>query len=103
MKDRLGVLFPLEMDQFCRMRLFNSRDLCLIDDLPGLLEMGVGVLRIDARGRGPDYTRDTVRAYRQALELALAGRTGQLKKLRDALYRYSPGGLTKGHFYRGVE
>lgn len=103
LKDRLGVLFPLEVDQFCRMHLFNSRDLCLLDDLPELLEMGVGVLRIDARGRGPGYTRDTVRAYRQALKLALAGRTAQLKKLREELYRYSPDGFTKGHFYRGVE
>lgn len=103
LKDRMGVLFPLEVDQFCRMHLFNSRDLCLVDDVPRLVEIGVGAVRIDARGRGPEYARVTVKAYRRAVELALAGKAEQLLKLRDLLRQYSPGGLTKGHFYRGVD
>lgn len=103
LKDRVGAVFPLEMDQFCRMHLFNSRDLCLVDEVHRLAEIGVASLRIDARGRGAEYARATVRAYRRALSLNPAGDGGELSRLRERLQQYSPAGLTRGHYYRGVE
>ncbi|MGB9803138.1 DUF3656 domain-containing U32 family peptidase [Desulfofundulus sp.] len=103
LKDRVGVVFPLEVDQFCRMHLFNSRDLCLVDDVHKFVEMGVASLRIDARGRGAEYARATVEAYRRALDAGPAGDTGELARLRERLKQYSPAGLTTGHYYRGVE
>ncbi|OAT79383.1 DUF3656 domain-containing U32 family peptidase [Desulfotomaculum copahuensis] len=100
LKDRLGAVFPLEMDQFCRMHIFNSRDLCLLDDIPKLAALGVAALRIDARGRTPEYVAAVTGAYRRALD----GRAGEgkLAALKDMLVQFSPAGFTKGHYYRGV-
>lgn len=104
LKDRLGAIFPLEVDQFCRMHLFNSRDLCLLDDVQRLMEIGVAALRIDARGRDEHYVRAAVKAYRRAMVLnpARARDAWELAFLRESLLRFSPAGLTKGHYYRGV-
>jgi putative protease len=103
LKDRKGVVFPVEMDQNCRMHIFNSRDLCVIDDIQELAGAGIPVLRIEARREGAGYVRDVTRAYRTALTLKPAGgKEERLAALKENLVRYSPAGFTKGHFYRGV-
>ncbi|MEW6425343.1 MAG: DUF3656 domain-containing protein [Bacillota bacterium] len=97
LQDRLGVLFPVEVDRFCRMHIFNSRELCLLDELRAVMETGAGVLRIDARRHGPAYVSKVTRAYRQALE---RGGKGPGK---EVILPLIPGGITTGHFFRGVE
>jgi len=103
LKDRKGVVFPVELDQYCRMHIFNSRDLCVIEDLPELAGAGVSVLRIEARREGSRYVRDVTRAYRDALAQKPGERSPErLSLLKESLARHSPAGFTKGHFYRGV-
>ncbi len=97
LKDRLGVLFPVEVDKFCRMHIFNSRELCLLDHLRLVAETGAGVFRIDARRRGPEYVFHVTRAYRQALE---RGGEGPGK---ETIARFLTEETTTGHFFRGVE
>jgi len=101
--DRTGAVFPLELDQNCRMHIFNSRDLCVIEDIAELAAAGVAALRIEARREGPGYVRDVARAYRSVLE-ALPDKLpdGKLRALKESLAGYSPAGFTKGHYYRGV-
>ncbi|OPY63165.1 MAG: putative protease YhbU precursor [Pelotomaculum sp. PtaU1.Bin065] len=103
LRDRKGIVFPFEMDQFCRMQLFNSRDLCIIEDIGLLAGTGVTVLRIEARREGAEYVRDVVRAYRLAMsKLPEALEDGVESRAKEALVKYSPGGFTRGHYYRGV-
>ncbi|MCQ2559166.1 MAG: U32 family peptidase, partial [Clostridia bacterium] len=92
LKDRLGAVFPLKTDRFCRMHLYNSRTLALIEETAALQSWGIAAIRIEARTESPGWTAKTTRLYRQALD----GKTvtkAELEKLN---------GLTKGHFYRGV-
>lgn len=96
LRDRLGVLFPVEVDRFCRMHIFNSRELCLLDELRVVMETGASVLRIDARRHGPDYVSKVTRAYRQALERGGKG-PGE-----EAILPLIPGGITTGHFFRKI-
>ncbi len=98
LKDRKGVVFPVEQDQHCRMHIFNSRDLCLIEDVGAIAETGVAALRIEARREGHAYVRDAVRAYRAVLDAP--GRN--IPALKETLAGHSPQGFTKGHYYRGV-
>lgn len=102
LKDRKGVVFPVEIDQFCRMHIFNSRDLCLIEDIGALAGAGVAVLRIEARREVAGYVRDVVSAYRTVLERHGTGDEADLTALKAILAKNSPQGFTKGHFYRGV-
>lgn len=102
LKDRKGVVFPVELDQFCRMHIFNSRDLCLLEDTGALAGVGVAVLRVEARREGAGYVRDVVGVYRSALDRYRVGDEADFADLKEILAENSPQGFTKGHFYRGV-
>lgn len=102
LKDRKGVVFPVETDRQCRMHIFNSRDLCVIEDLAAIRSAGVAVCRIEAGRQGPDYVRDVVRVYHTALGLPVSQIEERTAALKDMMLKYSPEGFTKGHYYRGV-
>ncbi|MDD4237888.1 MAG: DUF3656 domain-containing protein [Desulfotomaculaceae bacterium] len=102
LKDRKGVIFPVETDRHCRMHIFNSRDLCVIEDLAALKGTGVSVLRIEAGREGPDYVRDVVKSYHTVLELPASQKEEETARLKDLMLKYSPAGFTKGHYYRGI-
>ncbi len=104
LKDRMGLIFPLEVDQFCRMHLFNAKELCVIEEVPSLLKAGVTVLRIEARREDPHYVARTVGHYRQALDRFLQGDWNEQRdrEAKQDLAEQSPAGLTKGHYFRGV-
>ncbi|MGE5576743.1 MAG: DUF3656 domain-containing U32 family peptidase [Syntrophothermus sp.] len=100
LKDRLGLVFPLATDQTCRMHIFNPKELCMIEHLPAFREAGVRSLRIDGRIRDAGYVEKATSLYRMALDDA---GEASLEAMRQELERISPNGLTKGHYFRGVE
>ncbi|NMA52752.1 MAG: peptidase U32, partial [Peptococcaceae bacterium] len=102
LKDRKGVVFPVETDRSCRMHIFNSRDLCMIDDLSAITGAGVAVVRIEAGRQSAEYVSDVVRAYHTALGTPERQREETTSRLKDSLLKYSEAGFTKGHYYRGV-
>ncbi len=48
--------------------IMSPSDLCTIGFLDKLIDAGVSVLKIEGRGRPPEYVSTTVRVYRQALD-----------------------------------
>lgn len=48
--------------------LFNSKDLCLIEYIPELINAGVDSLKIEGRMKSAYYVATVVRAYRKALD-----------------------------------
>ena len=54
--------------------ILNSRDLCMADHLPELIEAGVCSLKIEGRAKADYYVASVTKAYRGALDAALAGR-----------------------------
>ncbi|MEW5954556.1 MAG: DUF3656 domain-containing protein [Bacillota bacterium] len=104
LKDRKGIVFPVEVDRQCRMHIFNSRDLCLLESVGLLADLGVRVLRVEARKEKPAYIEHVVAAYRRAIDRYLEGvpYAGHLEQEKEKLARFSPDGFTRGHYYRGV-
>ncbi|HBV98796.1 MAG: peptidase U32 [Peptococcaceae bacterium BICA1-7] len=105
LKDRTGAQFPVETDRYCRMHLFNSRDLCLVEDLPELAGAGVGCVRIEARRENHRYVSQVTGIYRKVLDRQASGggkKIPGLEAARERLEGLSPAGITKGHYYRGV-
>ncbi len=49
--------------------ILNSKDLCMIDHIPELVETGVDSLKIEGRMKTAYYTAVTANAYRRALDL----------------------------------
>ncbi len=48
--------------------IMSPKDLCTIDFLDQLLETGVSVLKIEGRGRAPEYVATVIKCYREAID-----------------------------------
>ena len=66
-ETRPGEFFPVEEDERGTY-IMNSRDLCLIEHLPELVDAGVNSLKIEGRMKSLFYVAVVVRAYRAALD-----------------------------------
>jgi len=60
---------------------------------------------IDARGRTRAYSGDMTRIYKNAITLVQNKKTGdhQLEPLKEAVQLRSLGGITAGHYPRGLK
>lgn len=104
LKDRKGISFPIGVDAYCNMHIFNSRDLCLIDNLDEIIDAGVSSLRIDACLYTPENTGAIVKIYMEAMNRYFSNQyTREFSvKAKNELLEYTKGGFTKGHYFRGI-
>ena len=105
-RDTTGHIFPVRVDGECRSHIYNSSELCLIDHLPSLLQMGINEVIIDTRGRTTGYARDMTGIYTKAIALVHDGiktPDKRLELLKDTVKRYALGGITAGHYLRGLK
>ena len=65
-ENRQGQYFPVEEDENGTF-LYNSRDLCMIEHIPELLEAGVTSLKIEGRAKSAYYTSVITHAYKNAV------------------------------------
>ncbi|MCW2276771.1 DUF3656 domain-containing U32 family peptidase [Heliophilum fasciatum] len=105
LRDRMNFLFPLHMDGFCRMHIFNPKTLALLESWADLLPLAIGRWRMEMRTEPPAKVQTIVQLYRQIIDQAhqpgnVAERTSTALAQLQQLY---PAGTTKGHLYRGVE
>jgi len=96
-KDEKGFEFPLMMDERCRTHIFNSRELCLLDDIPSFIKAGILRFRIDTRYMDPQKVRSVVAAYKQRIDQCISEQALSHLSCRDISGKY-----TKGHYFRGV-
>ncbi len=66
-ENREGQFFPVE-EHSDGTYLYNSRDLCMIEHIPELIEAGVDSLKIEGRAKTYYYTAVTTNAYRHAAD-----------------------------------
>ena len=66
-ESRPGEYFPIEEDSRGSY-LLNSRDLCLLEELPQLVRAGVNSLKIEGRMKSLYYVAAVTRVYREALD-----------------------------------
>ncbi|MGN1269923.1 MAG: U32 family peptidase [Clostridia bacterium] len=62
-----GNLMPVEYDEHGTY-IFSSKDLCLIKEVPEIIEMGVDSLKIEGRLKTEYYLASVVNAYRNAID-----------------------------------
>ena len=48
--------------------IFNSRDLCMIEHIPELIEAGISSFKIEGRMKGINYLASVVKVYREAID-----------------------------------
>ena len=71
--------------------IFNSKDMCMIDYLPQLVEAGIDSFKIEGRAKSSYYTAAITGAYRKALDLYMADPMGyQLPDhIRNEIFKVS--------------
>lgn len=62
--------FEIELDNEYMM---SPKDLCTLDFLDQIIAAGVRVLKIEGRGRAPEYVAKVIRTYREAIDAVIAG------------------------------
>ncbi len=66
-KNNPGNLMPVEMDEHGT-SILSSKDLCLIHELPEIIDMGVDSLKIEGRLKTEYYIASIVSIYRAAID-----------------------------------
>lgn len=66
-ENRQGQYFPVEEDDQGTF-LYNSRDMCMIDYIPQIVQSGITSLKIEGRAKSAYYAAVTTNAYRHALD-----------------------------------
>ena len=66
-ETRPGQYWPVEEDDHGTY-VFNSKDLCMIDHIPELIESGISSLKIEGRMKSVYYVAAVVSAYRKAID-----------------------------------
>ena len=66
-KNNPGELMPIETSEYGT-SIFSSKDLCLIKELPEIIEMGVDSLKIEGRLKTEYYLASVINAYRNAID-----------------------------------
>ena len=66
-KNNPGEYMPIETSEYGT-SIFSSKDLCLIKEIPEIIEMGVDSLKIEGRLKTEYYIASVVNAYRHAID-----------------------------------
>ena len=72
-EKRPGEYFPI-IQEGGETFILNSRDMCMIDHIPELIQAGVHSLKIEGRAKSAYYAAMTTAAYRHAVDAAGSGR-----------------------------
>ena len=65
--NNLGNLMPVEHDEKGTY-IFSSKDLCLIKEIPEIIELGVDSLKIEGRLKTEYYLASVINTYRNAID-----------------------------------
>ncbi len=95
--DEKGYEFLVRTDSDCRTHIYNSRELCLLEDVPHLINAGLSRLRIDARTMKDEHVEKATRAYRDGIDSHFSKNKRQAWESSD-ISEYH----TRGHYHRGV-
>lgn len=66
-ESRPGEYLPVEENERGTY-IFNSKDLCMIEHIPDLVEAGIDSFKIEGRMKTALYVADVARTYRQAID-----------------------------------
>ena len=97
-KNKPGNLMPVETDENGTY-ILSSKDLCLIKEIPQIVEMGVDSLKIEGRLKTEYYLASVVNVYRNAIDDYMVNPEGyDYTKYLKELEKVKTRGLTTFYF-----
>ena len=98
-KNNPGNLMPVEDDEHGTY-IFSSKDLCLIKEIPEIIEMGVDSLKIEGRLKTEYYLASVINTYRTAIDDYINNPNGyDYSKYLKELEKTKTRGLTEFYFF----
>lgn len=100
-ETRPGEYMPIEENERGTY-IYNSKDLCMIEHIPDILESGIMSLKIEGRMKTPFYVGTVVKAYRQAIDDYMTSPDLYRQKLPQYLEEVSKAShrdYTEGFYY----
>lgn len=79
--------------------IFNSKDLCTIEIIDKILDLGVDSLKIEGRMKGIYYVSNAVKMYREAIDEYYSGDYKYNPKWLEEIKSTSNRSFTKGFYY----
>lgn len=85
--------------------VMSPSDLSTITILDKILESGVSILKIEGRGRSPEYVYEVTKTYKQAIKLIKEKKYTQkkAKELKENLEKVFNRGFWEGGYYLGTK
>lgn len=89
--------------QPCRKRynthyLLSTKELCLIEKIPEIINLGINSIKIEGRMRTPYYVAAVTDVYKKAIDGYYSGNFSVTKEMKEELYRAFSRNFTKGWF-----
>jgi len=66
-KNNPGELMPIETNEYGT-SIFSSKDLCLLKEIPEIIDMGIDSLKVEGRLKTEYYIASVINAYRNAID-----------------------------------
>jgi putative protease len=110
-EKRPGEFFSVQQDSRGTY-VFNSKDLCLLEEIGALARLGIDSFKIEGRMKGPLYVASVTRAYRQAIDRCAersTAYTGRKTEYRveptwiEDLQKVSHRPYTKGNLFESAQ
>lgn len=98
---RKGEIFPIYEDDNST-HILNSKDLCMIEHIPELIDAGISSFKLEGRLKSIYYVGAVTRAYRKAIDRYFenpAEYECEKSKLKKELEKVSNRGFTTGFFF----
>ena len=101
-EHREGQFFPVEENDEGTF-LYNSRDLCMIEHIPELINAGVNSLKIEGRAKSAYYVSVVTNAYRHAIDECMEsdGKKPLSSWISEELEKVSHREYSTGFFFGG--
>lgn len=101
---RPGEYFPVFEDDYGTY-ILNSKDLCMIENIPDLVRSGVGFFKIEGRMKSVYYVASVTHAYRKAIDKYIEDPENYSvpQDILDEVYKVSHRPFTTGFYYKTPE
>ena len=98
-EKRLEDTLPIEQDQRGTY-IFNSKDICMIDHVPEMIESGVDSFKIEGRIKGAYYAAAATKVYREAVDKYFSGEKYEVdSRWKDILDKVVHRDYSTGFFF----
>ncbi|WGH25263.1 MAG: U32 family peptidase [Candidatus Shikimatogenerans bostrichidophilus] len=68
--------------------IMSSKDLCTINFLDKIIDTGINILKIEGRGKSPEYVSVITKCYKEAIE-SIVNKSYTQEKINDWIYKLS--------------